>query len=475
MYIVQNPNVFTAAFSGALAGMGVSGRVNSDPNPSRYSGLIAVANAFAEQMDTLWGATSVGALEVETIEEASESVWQNRAPIASVVTLNPLTWQAECQAIIAIVQEALVWYLSQGYPNPPIGGGGGTGVPNGNAYYDGTGHPTSVPEYLVVPLGVFGRPETRDFRQGAPGRGAIFKLGAWGIDGDAENVLSEGYVTYGKTPTGIGPNATDGGQGFFTPNSFGCYTVINGVNGNNTFPTGAYGDGGADDPFSVDGLVINDNTAQPLLYFKRSTGFLYLGQSGSLHGSGSLVQMSSATASRPQYRANQYGANTGVPGISTFKSRGVTVGSLAGCIAGDVIGGITAVGVAPDNASIPLGGLFQCKVPAAFVPAGQAWLPTDWEFQTVPLAGPINSRRVVARASSEGEVQSLRGLRAGGKNATAANFGTTGTLWSSGTGDPNGVVIGSPGDLYSRTDGGAGTTFYVKESGVATNAGWVGK
>jgi hypothetical protein len=455
--------------------MGVSGRVPTDSNPTDYSGLVSVANAFAEQFDTLWGATAVATLEVETTELACEALWQDRAPQPDSVTLNPTTYVEECAAIQAIVLEALAFYAAQGYPNPPIGGGGGTGVPNGNAYYNNTGHPTSVPEYLVVPLGVFGRPETRDFRQGAPGHGCVFKLGAWGIDGDAQNVLGEGYVVYGQTPTGLGPSATDGGMGFFTPNSFGCYTVINGVHGNNTFPTGAFGDGGPWDPFGVDGLAINDNAAQPLLYFKRSTGFLYLGQGGSLHGSGSLVQMSSATASRPQYRANQYGANTGVPGISTFKSRGATVGSLAGVLPGDVIGGITCVGVAPDNASIPLGGLIQCKVPAAFVPAGQAWVPTDWEFQTVPLAGPINSRRVVARASSEGEVQSLRGVRAGGKNATPANFGTTGTLWSSGTGDPNGVVLGSPGDLYSRTDGGAGTTLYVKESGSATNTGWVGK
>jgi hypothetical protein len=30
------------------------------------------------------------------------------------------------------------------------------------------------------------------------------------------------------------------------------------------------------------------------------------------------------------------------------------------------------------------------------------------------------------------------------------------------------------GSYYSRTDGGAGTTFYVKESG-SNNTGWVGK
>ncbi len=70
--------------------------------------------------------------------------------------------------------------------------------------------------------------------------------------------------------------------------------------------------------------------------------------------------------------------------------------------------------------------------------------------------------------------------------ATGAGFfgtvrtgGPAGAVWSSGTtvGGPNGVVVGSPGDLYSSLDPAAvpGTTFWVKESGVATNLGWVAK
>lgn len=43
-----------------------------------------------------------------------------------------------------------------------------------------------------------------------------------------------------------------------------------------------------------------------------------------------------------------------------------------------------------------------------------------------------------------------------------------------GTGAPNGVVIGSPPDIYLNRAGGAGTTVYTKESGTNTNAGWVG-
>jgi hypothetical protein len=44
-----------------------------------------------------------------------------------------------------------------------------------------------------------------------------------------------------------------------------------------------------------------------------------------------------------------------------------------------------------------------------------------------------------------------------------------------GTGAPNTVVTGSPCDIYVNKSGGAATTLYVKESGTATNTGWVGK
>lgn len=46
---------------------------------------------------------------------------------------------------------------------------------------------------------------------------------------------------------------------------------------------------------------------------------------------------------------------------------------------------------------------------------------------------------------------------------------------STGTGAPNGSVVGSPGDMYLNKSGGAGTTLYVKESGSATSTGWVAK
>jgi hypothetical protein len=203
-----------------------------------------------------------------------------------------------------------------------------------------------------------------------------------------------------------------------------------------------------------------------------TTGFFLVGATATDNGSAARVQNSSIIANASQFRSNQYGNSNAAPGLSTFKSRGATIGTLAGLQAGDPISRWTTVGVAPDNASIPLSSFVTVQVPTNFVPAGQNWLPSELEVQLVPLAGPINSRRPVFKITSEGETETLRGVRAGGPATLPTNL-TTGALWSSGAGNPNGAVTGSPGDLWSDQTDGLGATLWVKETGVATNTGWV--
>ena len=60
-------------------------------------------------------------------------------------------------------------------------------------------------------------------------------------------------------------------------------------------------------------------------------------------------------------------------------------------------------------------------------------------------------------------------------NSTPATVTLSGgPTWTSGTGSPEGAVTAPVGSLYSRTDGGANTSLYVKESGSG-NTGWVAK
>jgi len=49
-----------------------------------------------------------------------------------------------------------------------------------------------------------------------------------------------------------------------------------------------------------------------------------------------------------------------------------------------------------------------------------------------------------------------------------------GITWTSGAGSPEGVVTSPIGSLYSRSDGGALTSLYVKQSGSG-NTGWAAK
>lgn len=49
-----------------------------------------------------------------------------------------------------------------------------------------------------------------------------------------------------------------------------------------------------------------------------------------------------------------------------------------------------------------------------------------------------------------------------------------GPLITTGNGSPEGIVAAKVGSIYTRQDGGVGTTLYIKESGTG-NTGWVSK
>ncbi len=123
---------------------------------------------------------------------------------------------------------------------------------------------------------------------------------------------------------------------------------------------------------------------------------------------------------------------------------------------------------------------FQALTPhGVFIPGG---VPTS---STLPTLVPDNTAQTTGLGAASAGVLSfiiaaveavrITAARVLQANAGIQCSGSSGATWRSGTGDPNGAVTGSVGDLWSRTDGGTGTSFYVKESGAATTSGWVGK
>lgn len=89
--------------------------------------------------------------------------------------------------------------------------------------------------------------------------------------------------------------------------------------------------------------------------------------------------------------------------------------------------------------------------------------------------GGMYLSQVYAIGTQDNAVEVTNGsitVRAAGKGV---RYGSSGTVIDTfGSGTPEGSISANIGSTYRRTDGGAGTSFYVKESGSG-NTGWVGK
>lgn len=71
--------------------------------------------------------------------------------------------------------------------------------------------------------------------------------------------------------------------------------------------------------------------------------------------------------------------------------------------------------------------------------------------------------------ATSGSVTFARSINPAGFAMNAANL-----IWLTGSGTPEGAVTADVGSLYTRSNGGASTTLYIKESGTG-NTGWVAK
>jgi hypothetical protein len=81
-----------------------------------------------------------------------------------------------------------------------------------------------------------------------------------------------------------------------------------------------------------------------------------------------------------------------------------------------------------------------------------------------------------ATTGGAGSLTTSGGIYAAKKIISASSISPSGSsvTWTAGAGTPEGAVTAVVGSLYSRTNGGANTSLYVKESGSG-NTGWVAK
>jgi hypothetical protein len=131
-YVPLNLDVYTAAYAGAIAGIGIpSGAFIVNPNQSHYAPVTVVAAAFAQAFDTAWSATPTANLyDIEAIAEACCNTFVKGpgAPMTGDVTTQD-NWTIVATAIVALIKEGDAAATTGGIVFPPFGGGGGGPVP----------------------------------------------------------------------------------------------------------------------------------------------------------------------------------------------------------------------------------------------------------------------------------------------------------------------------------------------------------
>ncbi len=106
-----------------------------------------------------------------------------------------------------------------------------------------------------------------------------------------------------------------------------------------------------------------------------------------------------------------------------------------------------------------------------------AWLPAAATVAGTAVGGDLagtlpNPTVTAARFATPGPIGSTVASTIAGTTGVFSGVATALNL-KRGTGTPEGAVVGVVGDVFQRTDGGTGTSLYIKESG-AGNTGWIG-
>jgi hypothetical protein len=134
-YTPLNVNVYAAAFSGAMAGLGVpDGAFIVDPTTGDYANVALVASVFSQAVDTAWGTGAANAYDVNAIANASSNIFTRGAgyPLTGAVTTQ-LNWTTVATALVALVRQGNTNATAiQNITFPGVGGG------SNRAYGEGT-------------------------------------------------------------------------------------------------------------------------------------------------------------------------------------------------------------------------------------------------------------------------------------------------------------------------------------------------
>jgi len=134
MYVPNNVQVYTAAFTGTAGGI-MQYRKSKNTAVLGFQKMSQVADAVAQAIDTIWVGVPTQ-LDIDTIIYQTEAQFIGGFPLR----LDPGFYGPLALTIMALVTAAQNQYAAEGITPPPIGGGGGTpSGPDGSIQFDNTG------------------------------------------------------------------------------------------------------------------------------------------------------------------------------------------------------------------------------------------------------------------------------------------------------------------------------------------------
>jgi hypothetical protein len=196
------------------------------------------------------------------------------------------------------------------------------------------------------------------------------------------------------------------------------------------------------------------NSQREFLFFQEDTPTEYQSQgySSDLIVSGNVARNIAFTGIHLQRVQNASVLSNQLTNVSTFEPTRFGILYNIGAKDGFISGNLVQDGGAPVKPEYGIRVTSTCEN----VTVGQ-----NKSFGAV---GAILNQSTSVQPSITESFQVLNGIQVGSGVA----------LWTSGTGSPEGVVTAPVGSLFTRTNGGVGSTLYIKESGTGST-GWVAK
>jgi hypothetical protein len=127
-YSVINLSIYTAAYDGALTAIAASDRQIADTNAATYTASAAVAQAWAQALDTtVNNSGQADEVQVEISFDASYGFFASRQLSSTNITAQQAsTWMPACAAILALITAAKTNFTNAGLTPNPWGGATGT-------------------------------------------------------------------------------------------------------------------------------------------------------------------------------------------------------------------------------------------------------------------------------------------------------------------------------------------------------------